>query len=107
MLVSLQAASSMDFCQLNCCETNISAPKASSRGRYQVYSCARRRKQPMPHPCTPGSLRSPKAANARNAVDATQKAKNMNNQGWPNERCEACGLRAKLNMGAGANAPLY
>ena len=29
----------------------------------------------------------------------------MNNQGWPNERCEACGLRAKLNMGAGANAP--
>ena len=31
----------------------------------------------------------------------------MNNQGWPNERCEACGLRAKLNMGAGANAPLY
>ena len=28
----------------------------------------------------------------------------MNNQGWPNERCEACGLRAKLNMGAGANA---
>ena len=31
----------------------------------------------------------------------------MNNQGWPNERCEACGLRAKLNMGAGANAALY
>ena len=30
----------------------------------------------------------------------------MNNQGWPNERCEACGLRAKLNMGAGANAPM-
>ena len=31
----------------------------------------------------------------------------MGNQGWPNERCAACGLRAKMNMGAGAGAPLY
>ena len=31
----------------------------------------------------------------------------MNNQGWPTERCETCGLRAKMNMGAAANAPLY
>lgn len=33
----------------------------------------------------------------------------MGNQGWPTERCAAprCGLRAKMNMGAGAGAPLY
>ena len=31
----------------------------------------------------------------------------MNNQGWPDERCAACGLKAKLNMGCGSGEPLY
>ena len=31
----------------------------------------------------------------------------MNNQGWPDERCATCGLRAKLNMGVKNDGPLY
>eukprot|EP00629_Pelagomonadales_sp_RCC1024_P003650 CAMPEP_0119297042 /NCGR_PEP_ID=MMETSP1329-20130426/50877_1 /TAXON_ID=114041 /ORGANISM="Genus nov. species nov., Strain RCC1024" /LENGTH=261 /DNA_ID=CAMNT_0007297983 /DNA_START=179 /DNA_END=960 /DNA_ORIENTATION=+ len=31
----------------------------------------------------------------------------MNNQGWPDERCAKCGLRAKLNMGCKGDGPLY
>ncbi|KAJ1458312.1 hypothetical protein M885DRAFT_586360 [Pelagophyceae sp. CCMP2097] len=28
-------------------------------------------------------------------------------QGWPEERCALCGLKAKMNMGCGADDPLY
>ena len=109
MLVSLQAASSTDFGPAKLLRNQHQCTQGVVTGRYEVYSL-----RSSVAICTDSArlyARQPSSSKscqrAKRRTHRRQQTKNMNNQGWPNERCEACGLRAKLNMGAGANAPLY